>query len=158
MDVLEFEINPRTELFERNGKAMKITFNADAFTPEYHRNVAKRFREVVKRVGREDELTKTKIKKAKKEGDNAELAALEYDQRARVGEAEREIYAGLLVGTPEVPVLMEWELTRKVLKTDDENEQGGVVVEPIPVTEEELMKLKPQLVLRSEERRVGKEC
>lgn len=136
MDILEFQANPKTERFERNGKGMNITFNADAFTPEFFRNAAMRFRQVLTTAQKGDKSATDAFKKARKEKNALEQTALGLENQARYLESERDIYAVLLAGTPECPVLMEWELTRNI---------DGVDV-PILVSEDEIRKLKPALV------------
>lgn len=130
MDVLEFQANSKTEIFTRHGKSMSVTFNTDAFTPDFFRAAAQMFREIHTRA-REGDIEATEaFKKAKK--DENEKSALGFEARARQLEIQREIYARLLAGTEDTPVLMEWELTRNN--------------EPIPVNFDELNRLHPDFV------------
>lgn len=110
MDVLEFQANPVTETFTRHGKSMSVTFNTDAFTPDFFRAAAKMFREIHARAKDGDNEASEAFKRAKK--DDNEKSALGFEAQARRLEIQREIYARLLAGTPDTPVLMEWELTR----------------------------------------------
>lgn len=130
MDVLEFQANPITETFTRHGKSMSVTFNADAFTPDFFRSAAQMFREVHKRAVEGDKEATAAFKQAKK--DENERSALNFEGMARRGEIQREIYAALLAGTPDTPVLMDWELTR----------DGAT----IPITADELNRLHPQFI------------
>ena len=130
MDVLEFQANPITETFTRHGKSMQVTFNADAFTPDFFRAAAQMFREIHQQAKQGDEQAAEAFKRAKK--DDNERSALGFEAQARRLEIQREIYARLLAGTPDTPVLMEWELTR----------EG----EPIPITSSELSRLHPEFI------------
>jgi hypothetical protein len=130
MDVLQFQANPQTETFTRHGKSMEVTFNTDAFTPDFFRSAAQMFREIHQQAKDGDAQATEAFKKAKK--DDNERVALNFDARARQLEIQREIYARLLAGTPDTPVLMGWELTR-----------DG---ETIPITLDELNRLHPDFV------------
>lgn len=130
MDVLEFQANPITETFTRHGKSMSVTFNTDAFTPDFFRSAANMFREIRQQAKAGDEQATEAYKKAKK--DDNERSALNFEARARQLEIQREIYARLLAGTPDTPVLMDWELTR-----------NG---EAIPITADELKRLHPDFI------------
>lgn len=130
MDVLEFQANPVTETFTRHNKSMSVTFNTDAFTPDFFRSAAQMFRDIHTRAKQGDTEATEAYKKAKK--DENEKSALGFEARARQLEIQREIYARLLAGTPDTPVLMEWELTR-----------NG---ETIPITTEELNRLHPDFI------------
>lgn len=130
MDVLEFQANPVTETFTRHGKSMSVTFNTDAFTPDFFRAAAQMFREIHARA-KEGDTEATKAFKKAKDDDN-ERVALGFDAKARQGEIQCEMYARLLVGTPDTPVLMSWELTR-----------GG---EPVGITVDELKPLHPEFL------------
>jgi hypothetical protein len=130
MDVLEFQANPITETFTRHNKSMSVTFNADAFTPDFFRAAAQMFREIHQQAKEGDTQATEAFKKAKK--DDNERSALGFEAQARRLEIQREIYARLLAGTPDTPVLMDWELTR-----------DG---EPLPITAAELSRLHPDFV------------
>lgn len=130
MDVLEFQANPVTETFTRHGKSMSVTFNTDAFTPDFFRSAAQMFRDIHRGAKAGDEQATEAFKRAKK--DENEKSALGFEAQARRLEIQREIYARLLVGTPDTPVLMDWELTR-----------NG---EMIPITYDELSRLHPDFV------------
>lgn len=130
MDVLEFQANPVTETFTRHGKSMQVTFNSDAFTPDFFRAAAKLFRDIHKRAKEGDDAAVEAFKKAKK--DDNERSALGFEGKARQLEITREIYSRLLAGTADTPVLMAWELTRSN--------------EPISITFEELNRLHPDFV------------
>lgn len=130
MDVLEFQANPVTETFTRHGKSMSVTFNTDAFTPDFFRAAAAMFREIHARAKEGDEQATEAFKRAKK--DDNERVALNFDARARQLEIQREIYARLLAGTPDTPVLMDWELTR-----------NG---EKLAIDHDELSRLHPEFV------------
>src|SRR6185436_4343718 len=57
-----------------------------------------------------------------------------YERSAEILEARRKVYATMLAGTPDYPVLLDWELTR--------------CGQPVPITEEELLNIKnPQIVI-----------
>lgn len=129
MDVLEFQANPHTETFSRHGKSMSVTFNADAFTPDFFRAAAQMFRDIHRATKAKDEEASQAFKSARKAKDENEQSALNFEGMARRGEIKREIYARLLAGTEDTPVLMAWELTR-----------NG---ETIPITFEELNRLHP---------------
>lgn len=124
MDILEFQINPVT--FDFHGA--KVTVNADAFTPEFFRNAANRIRKQYDQAIKDDKDQAKKLKAAK----GAEALALQFEDSARLMEVERDIYAALLAGSVECPVLLDWDLTR-----------NG---EPVPVTETEIGRLKPKMV------------
>lgn len=130
MDVLEFQANPVTETFTRHGKSMQVTFNTDAFTPDFFRAAAQMFRDVHKRAKEGDSEAVEAFRKARK--DDNERVALNFEGQARQGEIKREIYARLLAGTEDTPVLMGWELTR--------------ADEPILITFDELNRLHPDFV------------
>jgi hypothetical protein len=130
MDVLEFQANPVTETFTRHGKSMTVTFNTDAFTPDFFRNAAQMFREIHQQAKDGDTQATEAYKRAKK--DDNEKSALSFEAQARRLEIQREIYARLLAGTSDTPVLMDWELTR-----------NG---ETIPITHDELSRLHPDFV------------
>lgn len=130
MDVLEFQANPVTETFTRHNKSMRVTFNTDAFTPDFFRAAAQMFREIHRDAKLGDEQATEAYKKAKK--DDNEKSALGFEAQARRLEIQREIYARLLAGTPDTPVLMDWELTR-----------SG---ETIPINRDELSRLHPEFV------------
>lgn len=130
MDVLEFQANPVTETFTRHDKSMLVTFNADAFTPDFFRAAAQMFREIHQQAKAGDKQATEAFKRAQK--DDNEKSALGFEAQARRLEIQREIYARLLAGTPDTPVLMGWELTR-----------DG---EAIPVTRDELSRLHPDFV------------
>jgi predicted transcriptional regulator len=130
MDVLKFQANPVTNTFTRNDSSMQVTHNKDAFTPDFFRNAAQLFREIHQQAKRGDEKASEAFKKARK--DENERVALNFEGMARRGEIQREIYARLLAGTEDTPVLMDWELTR-----------SG---EPIPITFDELNRLHPDFV------------
>jgi len=130
MDVLEFQANPVTNTFTRHGKSMAVTHNTDAFTPDFFRAAACMFREIHQQAKKGDEQATEAFKRAKK--DNNERSALGFEAQARRLEIQREIYARLLAGTPDTPVLMDWELTR-----DDQ---------PLPITYDELSRLHPDFV------------
>ena len=130
MDVLEFQANPATETFTRHDKSMSVTFNTDAFTPDFFRSAAQMFRDI-HREAKEGDARATKAFKEAKKDDN-ERSALQFEAQARRLEIQREIYARLLAGTEETPVLMDWELTR-----NDET---------IPITYDELSRLHPDFV------------
>lgn len=132
MDVLDFQANPLTETFTRHGKSMQVTFNADAFTPDFFRAAAQMFREIHRDAKVKDEEATSALKSAKKAKNDNEQVALNLDARARQLEIRREIYARLLAGTPDTPVLMGWELTR-----------DG---EPIDVNYDELSRLHPEAI------------
>ena len=130
MDVLEFQANPVTNTFTRHGKSMAVTFNTDAFTPDFFRAAAQMFREIHAQAKAGDEQATEAFKRAKK--DDNERSALGFEAQARRLEIQREIYARLLAGTSDTPVLMDWELTR-----------NG---ETIPITHDELVRLHPDFV------------
>lgn len=130
MDVLEFQANPITETFTRHGKSMQVTFNVDAFTPDFFRAAAQMFREIHAQAAAGDKEATEAFKKAKK--DDNERSVLQFEAQARRLEIQREIYARLLSGTPDTPVLMDWELTR-----------NG---EAIPITTDELNRLHPDFI------------
>lgn len=132
MDVLEFQANPATETFTRHGKSMAVTFNTDAFTPDFFRAAAEMFRTIHREAKAKDEEVGKAWKSAKKGKDENETVALTFEGNARRLEIRREIYARLLAGTPDTPVLMDWELTR----------EGA----PIPITFDELNRLHPDFV------------
>lgn len=130
MDVLEFQANPITETFTRHGKSMSVTFNTDAFTPDFFRAAAQMFRDIYSRAKQGDTEASEAFKKAKK--DENERSALGFEAQARRLEIQREIYARLLAGTEDTPVLMGWELTRNS--------------EPLPITFDELNRLHPDFI------------
>lgn len=130
MDVLEFQANPVIETFTRHGKSMQVTFNTDAFTPDFFRAAAQLFREIHKQAKDGDDKASEAYKKAKK--DDNEKSALNFEAQARRLEIQNEIYARLLAGTKDTPVLMDWELTR-----------NG---ETIPITADELRRLHPDFI------------
>lgn len=130
MDVLEFQANPVTETFTRHGKSMSVTFNTDAFTPDFFRSAAQMLRDIHKRAKDGDEQAVEAFKKAKK--DEYERVVLSFEGQARSREIQREMYARLLAGTPDTPLLMDWELTR-----------NG---ETIPITYDELNRLHPDFI------------
>lgn len=130
MDVLEFQANPITETFTRHGKSMAVTFNTDAFTPDFFRAAAQMFRDIHQQAKDGDKKATEAFKQAKK--DDNERSALGFEAQARRLEIQREIYARLLAGTPDTPVLMDWELTR-----------DG---DPLPITYTELARLHPDFV------------
>lgn len=132
MDVLEFQANPITETFTRHGKSMQVTFNADAFTPDFFRAAAQTFREIHRQAKAKDEEVSKAFKSARKSKDDNEQVAMSFEGNARRLEIRREIYARLLAGTPDTPVLMDWELTR-----------DG---EAVPITFDELNRLHPDFV------------
>ena len=132
MDVLEFQANPKTDTFTRHEKSMQVTFNADAFTPDFFRAAAQMFRDIHREAKAHDDEAVKAFKSAQKAKDGNEQSALNFEGMARRGEIQREIYARLLAGTPDTPVLMDWELTR-----------SG---EPIPITFDELNRLHPDFV------------
>lgn len=84
-------------------KGLPIVYNADAFTSDFLRRAAAKFREVFGRP-----MPK---RKAKKQSDPVESTALTLEETADRMDLEREFYAALIAGTPETPVLMSWELT-----------------------------------------------
>lgn len=128
MDIHEFQLNPVTEYFGPEGRGINVTFNADAFTPEFFRNAASRLREQFARAREEDKEFEKKLKKAK----GVERTLLSFEENARILEIERDVYAALLTGTPGTPVLLEWGFTDKG--------------EPLPITEEVLRGLHPRMV------------
>lgn len=132
MDVLEFQANPVTKTFTRHNKSMQVTFNADAFTPDFFRAAAQMFRDLHKQAKEKDEEVSQALKSAKKAKDDNEQVALTFEGNARRLEIRREIYARLLAGTEDTPVLMAWELTRND--------------EPLPITFDELNRLHPDFI------------
>jgi hypothetical protein len=127
MDILKFQAKPVKENFH----GLNITFNADAFTPEFFRNAAAKFRELREITKADDEAAAAAMEKAVEDRDMLEQTALNLESEARFQEAKRDIWSIMLI-----PVLMEWDLTRV--------EKGKEVA--VPLTEDEIKKLKPALV------------
>jgi hypothetical protein len=134
MDILDFQVNPVTADF----RGVSITFNADAFTPEFFQETAKRLREV-RKVEQETNIRFDEL--LNKEEDVINKSALALEKMANSMSLERDVYAAYLAGTEDVPVLMSWDFTRKVKQAD-----GIVVEEPVPCTFEVLKKLKAPLI------------
>jgi hypothetical protein len=85
-----------TVSFKRGKDPVDLDVNIDAFTPEFFREVGKRFKVRMKELEAEDK--KNKGKKA----DDAEF----FEKEARALEIQREIYASLLAGG----VLKDWSV------------------------------------------------
>ena len=82
--------------FKRGKDAVDLDVNIDAFTPEFFREVGKRFSERMKELEAEDKKSKGKKK------EDAEF----FEKEARALEIQREIYASLLSGG----VLKDWSV------------------------------------------------
>lgn len=134
-DILSFDVSPVTDKF----KGLTVTFNQDAFTPEYYYNVAKLIRETAPRIA---ERKANYDEAVKNEKDVTVSAALSFENSAKRLEEEREVYAILLAGNDDTPVLMSWNATRKV----KDEKSGKMVEQPVPCTKDELMKRSPQFL------------
>ena len=135
MDILQFLVTPKTVNF----RGVKITYNADAFTPEFLRKAAQAYKGHYQPVL--DALPDTNpVESDEAEPRSEKQTALvslnravdRFERSASTLEVERDVFAALLAGTPDNPVIMEWDLTR-----------NG---DPIPITEEVLRQMKPQII------------
>jgi hypothetical protein len=118
MDLRELErIEPMTVDFH----GLSVTFNPDAFTPGFYFAAAERFKtrfgeslaEIEQAVnrsgkGRKQKRRSTSIQNAQEQ---IEQIAQHLRQPGENVEAEREFYISLLVGEPDWPVLLSWDLT-----------------------------------------------
>lgn len=123
MELSELEvINPMTVEF----LGLSVTFNPDAFTPGFYFAASERFKarfgESLSRVKADvakpkGSRSKNGAKAAKESLENAQQTIEEIATRLRAPgedvEAEREFYISLLVGLPDWPVLLSWDLTDK---------------------------------------------
>lgn len=131
MELTDFEkVNPMT----RDFRGLSVTFNPDAFTEGFFFSVAERFRRrfteevesIVTQasVNVDKELPESAQRTLRMVNDIADRIKLNGD----VIEANKRYYAALLVGTPDAPVLLQWDLTK----------EGA----PVPCNEEGLLTLK----------------
>lgn len=125
MELLDLDVNP----VKANFRGMDIVFNADAFTPDFFRNAAVKFRKLFKAAHAKAEAA---TKRQKNMTDAVERIAQTFEDNADGLEIDRDFFASILAGTEKIPVLMEWDLTDKG--------------EPVPCTEVELRKRKPKLL------------
>lgn len=137
MELADFSVNPKETTF----RGARIIYNADAFTPAFMRKAAKAIRdgfvaaiqalpEDVDAEGAEKDEPDLSFKAKAVKG--LEHTAQSYEDKARDLEIERDVYAVMLSGTEDHPVVMEWDLTR-----------NGI---PVEISEEEFKKFKPQIV------------
>lgn len=124
MELSEFK-QREIRAVEANFDGLPIVVNVNAVHGRHHRIAAERIK-----------AAKTKAdadRKPKKKKPNTDDILIEsYEGRGRVTEIRCELYANLIKGTEDEPLLISWELT----------DQG----EPIPCTVEELRKRNPQLL------------
>lgn len=133
MELSSFSENIVSVPYERSGQTVNLEINIDAFTPEFFRQVGKKFEERMKDWKAIDAkavkpLPKRKPKAEKVEPDQFEIAKGFFENEATSLEVKRQIYAELLAGG----VLKGWDVTENNL--------------PLSPTVEVLLKLPPLLV------------
>jgi hypothetical protein len=120
-DLKKMELRP----VEADFHGLNVVVNVNAITGRHCRTAAERIRALGK--------TTPKPTRRKRKGGGAQQTALEaFDGRGRETEELCTLYAVLLKGTPDEPLLMSWDLT-------DEGED-------VPCTQQELQKRHPGLL------------
>ena len=131
MELRDLEkVNPTTADF----RGLSVTFNPDAFTDGFYFSVAERFRQ---RFAGEVEAAVSEKKDESTLPDQAQsvmrLVNAIADRIKSIGETiegNKRFHAALLAGTPDAPVILQWDLTH-----------NGV---PVPCNEEGFLTLKPK--------------
>jgi hypothetical protein len=126
MKLSSFSENIVTVPYERSGETVNLEINIDAFTPEFFRQVAKKFEERMNSLRQVEPVSKPTEEKPSTPTDEA-LAF--FESEALKLEIGRQIHAELLAAG----ILKGWDIT------DDDNR-------PIEVTYEALLTLPPLLV------------
>jgi hypothetical protein len=128
MELSSFSENIVSVPYERSGQTVSLEINIDAFTPEFFRQVGKKFEERMKDWKAIDAKAKPRRKAKKSEPNPVETAKAFFEDEATTLEVKRQIYAELLAGG----VLKGWDVTENDL--------------PIVPSVEVLLKLPPLLV------------
>ena len=131
MELRELEkVNPMTVDF----RGLSITFNPDAFTDGFFYAVADRFRErfTAELQAAIDETPSEANDNLPVEAQRVRALVNQIADRIKLEgdriDGEKRFYAALLVGTPDSPVLLEWDLTDNSI--------------PVPCNETGLLTLK----------------
>lgn len=124
MELRELQLRPVSDNF--NG--LPITVNVNAVTGRHFRAAAGKIKAAMALAKKEDQNEKATKRKLK----GGELTVQQFEGRGRATEAICALYASLLKGTNDEPLLMDWELTN-----------NG---KPVPCTEDELKNLHPDLL------------
>lgn len=119
MELSSFSENIVSVPCKRGDESVDLQVNIDAFTPDFFRDIGKRFESKMKGYKAEESSKKKKTKQD-------EIAF--FEQEARALEISRDIYAELLAGG----VLVGWSVTENSI--------------PIQPTVDVLQKLPPRLV------------
>lgn len=130
MELSQLRDNPTTETFDDGGEGFTVTFNRNAFTPEFLRNAANQIRKLAETVHKA-EAPKRRGKKQAEQPDpltESEITARSMEFNATFQEIEREVYADILAKH----VLSAWSIT------DDG--------EPVVPSKEVLVTLHPRTV------------
>ena len=103
MEISKLSTRIVTEEMERGGEKCSLTFDADAFTPEFLRGVAAAFKQKFAELTRQDKLAAKRRKSAR----GVEKTLLPFEDQARVEEVHREVYVDLLFPN----ILKAWGVT-----------------------------------------------